>query len=203
MTEDALVETRAELILRYVQSLLRETRVSMESFAADVVEQYHGRTPGGARTIRFHGGGDAYKDMRANAQLLRRFLEGEVRLPVDLEEAVVMALPDSRRRQLLAALAARYGLLAVRNPNTQRRFEDDTAALAGLFKEAGEAGAALAPMLADGRFGPEDRPLAVTAKRELEDVLTAASGLLARIEDAMLEPVAELRMVANERERRR
>lgn len=171
-------ETRAQTIERHVRDMLHQTSVSLPSFSTAVVTQYHGRTAPAARGVLFHTDGDAYRCMRTNAQIIRRYLDGEPRLPCELEEALVLAMPDPWRTRCLSELAARYGLLAARIPE-QGRAETD---ISQLFREAGEAGAAIAQWLEGVReMGVHESQVAATAEKELHDVIAAATGLLARI----------------------
>lgn len=182
-----LPETRSQVIERHLRALLRETRTSWPTLASRVVEHYHARTPLHARAVRFHVGGDAYDDMRANAQLLRRWFDEDTnaRLPADLEEAVVLALDEPYRARCLEDLAARYGLLAVPAALEAGAAEFcDHRRLAGFMREAGEAAAAVARMLDDGRIGPEDQPLVEATVNQLRRALARGFGLIARITSA-------------------
>lgn len=170
-------ETRAAAIIAATQDYLDQTSATLPGFAQQVAEEYRRRVPAHARGIEFHAGGDPVAAIGANRQLVRRMLTGEVRLPAELEEAWVAALPERWRARLVAELAARYGLLAVPIPGEGPRHGD----LARLFREAGEAGQICARMLADGDFGPEDAPLFGDAIREIDDVIAAAVALKAQI----------------------
>ena len=112
--------TRDQVIAHHVNMALRHcAAVTRESFADEVVDLYHQRTPLALRGIQFHAvekGGDPYAVQRANAQLLFRMLQGPVRLAAELEEAVVLALPQPYQGACLSDLAARYGLLATPMP---------------------------------------------------------------------------------------
>lgn len=167
-------ESRSQVVQRHVTRYLNETRTSMESFAADVASHYCSATPAAVRDIRFHSGGDAYKDMRANGQLVRRFLEGNPRMPVDIEESMVGALPVDRRAALVGDLAARYGLLAAPIPVPGR---SATACSAGrLMKETGEAIEAIASLLDDDVIDDRDRP---QARHVLQQINEAMAELVA------------------------
>ena len=176
-----MTETRAQTIERHVRDMLHHTSVSLPSFSTAVVTQYHGSTPAVARGVLFHTDGDTYHCMRANAQIIRRYLEGEPRLPCELEEALVLALPEPWQSRCLSDLAARYGLLAARIPVKGKAPGD----IAQLFREAGEAGSAIAQWLEGvSEIGVRETHMAATAEKELHDVIAAATGLLARIERA-------------------
>ncbi|RCX32100.1 hypothetical protein [Thioalbus denitrificans] len=183
-------ETRSETITRHVQAYLRATATSWPTLAADVSEQYAARVAQRKRAVHFHEGGDAYKDMRANAQLLKRFMEGEARLPVDLEEAIAYALPEPHRRELVADLAARYGLLHVAAPDADRAQQVQDAG--EWLREVGEATEALGALLGDCRIdGADSAADLARARAELHDVIGKATGLVAAIDQALAEQAVQ------------
>lgn len=176
-------ETRSQTIIRYTQMYMRNTGTSMPTMASLIAEEYLNSTKQSHRMVKFHSGGDAHADMRANAQVIRRFIEGEHRLPCDLEESWVRALPDPYRTQLIGQLNARYGLLAVRMP--QHIQEAHASGLARLMKDTGEAAEVVAQMLGNNKFGPEDMGRYNDAMRELDDVIVAAIELKNRIHNGV------------------
>jgi len=171
-------ETRAQTIVRYTQDYMRSTGTKTTALAADIAHSYQAFVPAMLRHINFHKTRDTYADMRANAQIIRRFMEGDNRLPAELEEAWVNSLPEPWRVRLTAELAKRYGLLAVSMPVGANSHTGD---LAKLMRETGEACAVTALMLANGHFGPEDMPFYKKAIAELDDVLVAVMELKNRI----------------------
>lgn len=178
-------ESRSQTIVRHVTAYLNETRTSMESYAMDVRQAYHDATEETARDVRFHAGGDAYKDMRANGQIVRRFLEGNPRMPVDIEEALVEALPASRRDALLTELAARYGLLPAQIP--QPGPVGEAGSIAGLMKQTGEVIEAMAPMLEDGVIDNRDLPFAKHALAQINEAMAELMSLQARVVEILPE----------------
>jgi len=198
MTRRLPNETRAHTIFRITQQCLRETVTSMETFAAGVVELYEKRVALRARTIRFHTGGDAYRDMRANAQILRRYMDDEVsaRLPVDLEESWVLALPEPYREDCISALAARYGRLAPVAPEASAR--GPVGDLGRLMREVGEYVEALAPALADGVLDEGDLELIPGIRKELRDVQRELAAMEARLD--AIEAAAAVTVVPMRRE---
>lgn len=175
--------TRSAVIADAVRTLLRTTRTSMGSYAQTVADIYLLRTPEPMRVVRFHTGPDAYRAMRANEQIVRRWLDDDAsaRLPADAEEACVLAMPQPLRDEVLGVLAGRYGLLAARAPQADCR--DDARGLAALFTATGQAGEQVARMLANnGRIGPEDRPYARDALTALRRTQAEAATLIERIE---------------------
>lgn len=174
-------ETRSEVLFRFTQRLLHETRCSMEAFAQNVVEEYHKSVPPASRDVEFKSEGDVFKCAAINAQKLRRYMDVDVnaRIPVDLEEAWVRGLPEPYRSECLRDLAARHGLLAVPVPGAST--VTDMQSVSRLSREFGEVLEAIGPMLENGHFGPEDQAHAARAIRELEDLLAAGHSVLTRM----------------------
>lgn len=177
-------ETRPQTLARHLQAMQHDTGRTLPAFAADVVAAYLATTQPGRRTIHWHAAGDPYADMRANAQILRRYLDGDHRFPCELEEAFVSAFPQPFRDHLRADLAHRYGLLPVARPVVSASAQQ--AGMAALFREVGEAGERVSEMLGDGQIGPEDKPLLDQALKELDDVVAVALGLQHAIRAAVL-----------------
>jgi hypothetical protein len=145
-----------------------------------VVSLYDTRTPLAARHVPFHRTADVYADQKANAQLLRRMLsiDALVRMPVELEEALVLALPEPMRTECLRELADRYGLLAAPKPcGTRIR----PVVPAGILRETGEAVIALAQVI------DQDAPRLADLQRaasELIDVIAHCTSAREQILDA-------------------
>ncbi len=175
-----LHEPRSHTVLRHVQAHLLASSISVETYAEEVRALYHARvTDPKARVMQFHSGGDAIKDMKANGQLIARILHRTVKMPVDLEEALVLALPEQPRGACLRELAERYDLLPAAIPHPTP--SDDAANLSGILKETGEAIQALGPIMADGRVDEHDAPHAKRALIEINEALAALVTMQARI----------------------
>lgn len=179
--------TRDQVIAHHVNMALRHcAAVTRESFADEAVDLYHQRTPLAQRGIQFHAvekGGDPYAVQRANAQLLFRMLQGPVRLAAELEEAVVLALPQPYQGACLSDLAGRYGLLAT--PMPAENFAQSAARMGDLATDFGEAVQALAATLGDGHLTPGDRGDAALAVRELKELIATATSLLMQHESVL------------------
>lgn len=162
---------RDAVIADHVAAAMRHTRLSMETYAQTVADLYHERTPLELRGVRFHevGRADPYRDMRKNAQIVRRYLAGELcRMPTELEEALVLALPDPFQAACLRELASRYGLLAAAMPGTVG--DEQVRQVADLMRSAAESIDALAPMLDDGLIDTDDADHAPAALDLLEQL---------------------------------
>ena len=182
-------EPRSETIFRHARAALTtDGQLTERVYAQRVADDYNTTVPLHLRTVEFHAGNTAdtvEAAQRANAQIVRRFMSGEVRAPMDLEESFVAALPPLFRERCKSDLSARYGLLAAPMPTNNA--SEQTARVADLLQQSGEAVAALAPMLADGVINAADRPHAVRALQELTDVQAAVACLSAQIVN-VLEP---------------
>lgn len=173
---------RDAIIAGHVAAAMRHTRLSYEAFAQSVMDHYHASTADTLRNIQFHPvpRTDPYPAMRANAQLVRRMVEGTaVRMPVEIEESVVLSLPEPYRGTCLRELAARYGLLAAEVPKATA--EGQAASLGALLTRCGQSINALAPMLEDGAITGADAHLAPAALAELDHLIAAATTLVACI----------------------
>lgn len=175
--------SRVDVIARHARLLFHKYRLSWELISTDVVARYE-QLPLEVRTIVFKHSRDAFSDVRANGKKLHKFFDetATVRLPVELEEAVVLTLEEKGADGLISELTARYGYIAAPTLKTL----SDTGSVAGLATETGEAMVALGPMLADGKFGPEDRPHAEEALKQIQDVVAQALSLRHRIETEVL-----------------
>ncbi len=177
------MQTRTLLIERHVTDYLRSTGAKRIAWAQDVAQTYNQRTALAHRTIQFHTGGDWEKDGRANRQILDRMFDPDdsIRLPVDLEEAIVFSLPGQYSRRMRGALAQRYGLL---NAEIPTHSETDNLADGGLFmEETGRALQALAPVVADGRISEDDGlEELLAAAEQLRGVQSVATQLVALIQ---------------------
>lgn len=174
-------EPRGKFISRFVLNWLDGVVTKRRAYSDDVRATYERRTAIEDRCIDFHHSADSDDDLRANNQLLMRMLDGTVRLPADLEEAVVLALPEKARWDLIRRLSARYGLLAVPEPVESV----GSAHLAELVKHFGEALQAYGPLLDDGVIDVKDDPaLLDKAIGETSDLLSEATYFLKTLQAA-------------------
>lgn len=177
-------EPRADVIRRHVNNYFRiEKAATEEGFADDVKCIYHDVVCDAAdRVVQFHEGGDVSKILAANAQLLFRMLKGRVKFLADLEEPVVMALPEPYQSDCKTELAARYDMLPVYASNI--RPERSVNNVSRLLRETSDVVDALAPMLADGVIDEKDRPLAKRGLKEIQEamaVLVELNGQILKI----------------------
>lgn len=123
--------SRTHLIERHVFDYLRNHGKSQRAYAADVVEIYE-RLPVEQRDITFKHSDDIYTDMTRNAEKIMRYFGDDCRLPCDLEDALILALPIDIRAVLEAELAARRGLYVITTADGKINRQT-------MLKEVGEA----------------------------------------------------------------
>lgn len=175
-------DTRCGVIFRHVNQALKHVgQLTQDSFAADVAELYNARTASHLRGVHFHQAArnaDIYQTQRLNAQLLFRMLNpnGPTRMACELEEAVVLSLPQPFRNECLRELANRLGLLAVPLPDAN---PGALVTLGAFVKEFGECVLELSQTIADGHLDPNDVANSARAVKELDDLIAQASSLRA------------------------
>jgi hypothetical protein len=166
-------QTRPQVIAQHWRDYHHATGTSMEAFAAAVGEHYCRLTPQVHRLPAMHCTSDAYADVRANAQTLRRMLDDDrlEKLPLGLEEALLMAFPEPWRSSLCVKLSSRLGLLAVPIPQADaRNFELSAAELMAI---AGKAFGAVAAVEQGG-----DESQAIT---EIEALMGCCAAIRAQL----------------------
>lgn len=181
---------RTASLATHVEHALRHARLSSETYADEVRRLYQERTPEGARVVQFQNpeeADDPYRALRHNAQTVRRYLglcEQPIRLLADLEEAMVLALPEPYQAECLRELAGRYGLLAARKPGHERAAT--ALSLADLMRETAEVVEAVAPLVADGLLDSLDSHVQITqALQQLSDLEAACASQRSQLEAAL------------------
>lgn len=164
---------RQSVVYSYTRRMLDETATNANSFAMAVAERYHQLVAPDVRQVNLRlGEGDALiRAMDANGQILRRYMDGTVKvLPADLEDAWVLALPEPYRSDCERDLARRRGHLCVRLETG-----DDSAVsgVAQISTEFGELLGAIAPALADGHINEADRVHALQILNKSDDLISA------------------------------
>lgn len=181
---------RAECIVHHVNLAMRKSALTDRAYGQAVADMYMQRTPLHARTLEFYQSRDPYADERANAQIVRRILSGTVRMPVDIEEALVLALPEPFQRACLHDLAARFGLLAAPQPAAVPAHQ--AVHVGQLMRDAGEVMIALAPMFAAGRIDAHDAHAAKHALAEINKTQALLATLDATIRASVVPNAQEV-----------
>ncbi|MEF3081893.1 hypothetical protein V3391_06660 [Luteimonas sp. SMYT11W] len=190
--------TRAAVIFDFTTQAIRNSRHTDASFAAEVAERYMDLVAPHERTTQFHVGTDAESLVKAgqrNAKLVERFRDGTTKLPADLEEAWVEALPEPYRMDCMRALARRYGFIGARVP------EDSTAAqmlcTGRVAVEFGQAMQAMAELIALNPEDPSNLPRVERALKEFEDLVGEAVSVKATLREKLdsARPVPAVRVI--------
>ncbi|MGQ5251485.1 hypothetical protein ACULMA_04780 [Xanthomonas arboricola pv. corylina] len=180
---------RSQALSALIMQAVVTSRMQWQEYADAVVAHYHHSVDVADRVVDFHVASTAAqheKATRLNTQTVRRLLSGEIRMPVDLEEALVMALPREQRVDVLANLLARMGLMYARRPPQADDVVGQVGTPCELMRCAADAVQAIVPMLEDNhRIGPEDQQHFANALHAINDVQSACITLTAQIANAM------------------
>lgn len=181
---------RSQQLGHLVTGAVLAARMQWREYAGAVVEHYHGHVAPAERVVPFHlptSADDFDHASRLNTQTVRRLLGGEIRMPSDIEESLVAALPPAQREQVLTSLLARQGLLLAHVPPAA----DDAAGQIGtpceLLRRAATAVERIAPMLSDGVICPKDAPYFAEALGATTAVMGVCVTIQAQIAGAMCE----------------
>ena len=179
---------RQTVIYGYTRRMLDETSMNAQSFSMAVAEKYINSTAPDVRHVPFALGDDLGQAMKGNAQTLRRYMDGTVKtMPVDLEDAWVMALPEPYRANCERDLARRRGMLPIRV--AEQAPIGQVATLSILTKEFSELLAALSPVMHDGEFTGADRAYAKHILNESDDMIAALLSMRRQITNKLPECV--------------
>lgn len=172
-------ESRSQIIAEHVLLAVSRSALTERTYAQTVADLYMERTPLHARTVPFASSADPYADSEANRQTVKRMLDGRVRMAVDLEEALILALPQPYREHLLRDLSERLGLLAAAQPEALPAGQQHQ--VGTLVQHMGDSIQRLAPMLDDGKLDAGDMVHAEAALRELDALQAQAVTLRSAI----------------------
>lgn len=183
-TTTTLMETRSDVIWRHVAKMARQTADSIEDYSEDVLRVWLERTPLSARRMDFVKDGPVYERMRTNGKKIRRWMSPDSpgRPSIDVEEALVYALPEPYRSNCRRELARRYDLLDVPVPDCAHTTALEN--MASFTSEVGLVFQRLSPVLSDGNIGKNDREFIPAAITELQNLVAAAEGLMLRLRAA-------------------
>lgn len=177
---------RQSVIYGYTRRMLDETATNANSFAMEVAERYLARVAPDQRQVKFRlgEGDDLLSAMRNNGQILRRYMDGTLKvLPADLEEAWVLALPDPYRSECERELGRRRTFYPVRVLESAAGAE--AAGMAQLATEVGQLFEALSHALADGRVDEQDLPHVGRILDETDDVIAAVLAIRRRFQSLL------------------
>jgi hypothetical protein len=173
---------RQSVVYAHTRQMLDSTGCNYTSFAMTVSENYIGMTAPDVRQVKLRTGegADLIKAMDNNAQVIRRYMDGTVKtLPVDLEDAWVMSLPEPYRSNCERDLARRRGVLPVKLVSDTEA--EQAVGIANLMSEFGDLVAALSPAMSDGRIDAADLPHARKILDESDDLIIAITAVRRRV----------------------
>lgn len=181
-------EPRSQVIFRHTAAAVRNSHHNDNSFAQAVADAYMARVAPEERIVQFHVGTDVAsidKAQSRNAKIIERFRNGTVKLPADLEESWVAALPDPWRTDCARELAQRYGFMGAFQPVSGPLSQ--LLSTARLSIEFGETIQALASVQADGRIDAGDVSGLRRALKEARDLAAEVASAEASITRALAE----------------
>jgi hypothetical protein len=168
------------VIYGYTRRVFDETAMNAQSFAMVLAEKYLALNAPDVRSVPFRLGDDLAADMRNNAQILRRYMDGTVKvLPADLVDTWVLSLPEPFRAECERDLARRRGLLPVRMVDAGVARD---VGLADLALEFGQLIEAISPALANGRIDGGDLPFARRILDESDDLISAVLAMRRQVQ---------------------
>ncbi|MCD7096914.1 hypothetical protein [Stenotrophomonas sp. MMGLT7] len=176
---------RSQVIGTLIQQAVLELRLQWNAYAAAVVEHYHDTVAMEDCIVEFHVActSDQHEHAtRMNTQTVRRLLSGEIRMPVDIEDSLIAALPPAAGERVARVLLERNGLLFARQPAGGAG-----GAFVGpcdLMRHVADVIQPLAQALADGAIEPHELPLCRLAAQELEKLMGVCITLQAQLKAA-------------------
>lgn len=160
------------LLIRETNNYLLEHVGHGENFAANLREAYEAANPKGG-PVKWSQSPQPSQRLNSDYVKFKRYLDRERAMPAALVVPWLSILPEDCRRRVLAELCEGFGQIVMRARKASGNVTD-VAAFAALMKEAGEAFAAIAPLLEDGQITSEDGIKAIRhALLELSDLSTA------------------------------
>lgn len=162
---------RQSVIYGYTRRMLDETASNANTFAMAIAEKYLETVAPDVRSVPFRlGEGDELlKAMKNNAQILRRFMDGTVKvLPADLEDAWVLALPEPYRSECERDLARRRGRFSI--ALSESIGGEEYGAIGDVLSQVGELSMEWGKALADGELTEAE---AQRIDAECRDVIAA------------------------------
>ena len=173
-------ESRSHVILRFTRQAMKDRRLVVSNFAAEVADRYLASHEIHERVVKFRepvGDTDAlFAAMKHNVQIVDRYITGVVKaLPCDLEESWTDALPDPYRLACQRELVRRLGFLGA-----VAKSADDCAhgSMADVLHEFGEFVGVSGGALSREELTAEQR---LRFLREADDVIAAITTLRQQI----------------------
>lgn len=175
--------TRQAVLIAHTEAVIHETGAERTDLALAIARQYHAQVPREHQSLNLElepqqDDVDAYvRWVERTRKAVERLMTGAVRLPVEIEDAWVAALPQPYRSRCIQALVERMDHLAVEIPDEGA----STADLGRVMKEAGEEVHAAGEVFADGRIDERDIPYLPDAERRCRESAAASLALATRL----------------------
>jgi hypothetical protein len=171
-------EPRSRTILRHTRQAIKDDALKVLPFSERVAEAYLAATAPEDRVVGLKEQGDtmdsALSAKKHNGVVIDRLIKGVVKtFPADMEDPWVGALPQPHRQRCEQDLAARRGLVPVRDPRAAVTPAQQAGELSALLAEMGEVAIALAPIFADGKVDENDLEHIGPAICQVGELLTA------------------------------
>lgn len=176
-------EPRSTTVFRHTAEAIRNSSHTDASLAQVIADQYMRDVAPGERILTFHVGTDIDsmdKAHKANAQIVARIRNGTVKMPADLEESWVRALPQPWSDNCARELANRYGFIGARMPELSP--QAGVLCVGRISVEYGQTMEAIARVLADGQICAQDVPALRVAAEEMGQMGAAMWTLLAYVQ---------------------
>lgn len=173
-----------DLLGYFLDRAVAETTFELVDFTEAFVQRYFEVLPEAGRTLNFEDlapyteWSPRMKAVARMTKIIERYRRGDLHLPAVAVPIWVEALPQPYQDQCRIALARSMGLMGVHAVTPAScRDEADIKRVADLAGCHSRALAPIAKMVADGRFGPEDRADADQAIHALREVQAQAREL--------------------------
>lgn len=177
---------RQSIVFGYTRRMLDETACNVNTFAMALAERYLQTVAADVRNVPFRlGDGDELlRAMKNNAQIVRRYMDGSVKvLPADLEDAWVMSLPEPYRADCERDLARRRGRWSTQELPSGTGGQ--AVGMSQLMAEFAQLIEALAPALSDGQINADDLPHARRILKESDDLIGAVLNVRRQIHELL------------------
>lgn len=169
--EHHFLPLRSAVVFAHSRRMLDSTAMCVRKFSTAIAEQYMALVAPDLRTVPFRWGvslDELIKAEKHNAQIVGRYMDGTVKvLPVDLEDAWLLALPEPFRSDCERELAGRRGRMSFEIPSLDASEAD---AIAPVLTEAGELFGKWGRAMADSSLSIAEL---LDVQAEADDVIAA------------------------------
>lgn len=174
--------SRSQALIDITRDYLRDTGCAAMAFSKLVSLIYLQIVPAHQRLIEIKPWRDldeavADRIIQAQYKRFQRYMEREVPIPADLEEAWVEALPDPYRERAVVQLCGRYGAATV-----ELSHHVTCAGVGGFMGRGADFMATLAAVMGDGKIDANDAQYLPELRQACRRLISVATGLVVDIE---------------------